>query len=158
MGKGLQSPVHRFDSGRRLHPLTCANASAGGVSAFGATHGFCRQVPCAYMVDSTETVRDTCKTCNGHGGGHVRVNAEDWEWELCPDCGGAGYIIRHEVYILEVGAYDSAGIEGVYSTLEKAQAAWPKGTWTQTRDDYWHNGLDWNDAGIVTRYILDDAG
>lgn len=60
-----------------------------------------------------------------------------------------------KVYVVETGVYDAAGIHGIYSTLDKAMAAWPKGTWHQDHLDSWSNGLDWHDLGIITQYTLD---
>jgi len=34
-----------------------------------------------------------CPVCHGVGGGYIRVNAEDWEWEPCPKCKDTGYLV-----------------------------------------------------------------
>lgn len=58
-----------------------------------------------------------------------------------------------DVYIVESGSYEDAHISGVYSSLEKAMAAHPAG-WKQS-DDWWHNGLDMDEAMSISRYEVD---
>lgn len=60
------------------------------------------------------------------------------------------------VYVLETGIYESVGVIGVFSTPEAAFAAWPKGDW-RAQDGYWINGLDWDDAGRVFPFELDQS-
>ena len=60
-----------------------------------------------------------------------------------------------KVYVLESGVYANRFIRGIYSTLAKAQMGQP-GQWTEVEDDYWSNGLDWDDARGITMYEVDE--
>ncbi len=60
------------------------------------------------------------------------------------------------VYVLNRGCYDSAYIQGVYSTLQLAMQAviMPKQTWRKDGES-WSNGLDWDAAASIEPYVVD---
>ena len=79
-----------------------------------------------------------------------------------------------KVYVLETGCYTDRGIEGVYSLVEKAMAAWqPKAgavkgfeygkdagqpfsyVWGEKDGDTWYFGADWGDAASITEYEVE---
>ena len=53
-----------------------------------------------------------------------------------------------KVWVIEHGCYDTY-VSGVFATLEAAQAAFPKGEWKQSGED-WVNGLDWDEYATIT--------
>lgn len=56
------------------------------------------------------------------------------------------------VYVLEVGAYENRGIEGIFRTAEAAKQAHPHGTWTYSEYG-WENGLgDADDSASIFPY------
>ena len=74
-----------------------------------------------------------------------------------------------KIYVVEKGCYESRHISGVYASLEAAIRAHPippnqvypegyrGGGWKYNADfSEWNNGLDWDDAAIVTEYEVED--
>jgi hypothetical protein len=61
-----------------------------------------------------------------------------------------------KVYLVHKGEYDGRRVVGVFSSLEKAMAAYPKGGWPHHNgDSWWGNGLNFDDAASVEAYELD---
>jgi hypothetical protein len=83
-----------------------------------------------------------------------------------------------KVYLVHKGCYGDKHVAGVYSSPEKAMAAHPprppseeglaafhnrmgstlerEGGWQQSpEEEYWSNGLDWDDAAFIEAYELD---
>jgi len=64
-----------------------------------------------------------------------------------------------EAYVLETGAYEQRGVSGVFSTLERAQAAGARycpgdvTTWKELREGEWL--ADRGDSVYITRYRID---
>ena len=74
------------------------------------------------------------------------------------------------VWVLETGCYDGRLISGIFSTAEKAMAAWPVRQdmrrtqplgitpieWVQKADDWWLlEGASWDDTATVIAYEVD---
>jgi hypothetical protein len=59
-----------------------------------------------------------------------------------------------KVYLVHKGEYDGRRVVGVFSSLEKAMAAYPKGNWQYVDTDWWGNGLNFDDAASIEAHEL----
>jgi hypothetical protein len=60
-----------------------------------------------------------------------------------------------KVYLVSRGEYDDRYIVGIFSSLEKAKSAFPKGNWQNIDTNWWGNGLNFEDAGSIEAHELD---
>jgi len=116
------------------------------------------------MPYSRSVPRKTCSMCG--------VWLPFWfKGEHCEEHREGGGNCLSKVYVLERGAYGDTCIVGVFSSPEKAMAAWqpPRPgdsetrsphhtyTWGERTEFGWEFGADWEDAASIQEYEVDEA-